>query len=270
MLNFWPPSFGYQDTTINVTILEDQTVNGDMAMMTLPSSTISGTVYGPDGNVVEGAPWWRSERPVPEAVTNAAGYYSLSLPSGVGEFYDIVARASGMGAQVQNVELVSDLTLDFNLPEWIGEDFETGNFNNWPWEMAGSADWIIDSSEVYEGTYSARSGNIGHNQSSSMSLTLDVPAPGDINSGTRFPPRPTTTTCSSCSTATWSPNGRAKPAGPSMSTRCPQGPTPSLSGTTRMARSARGSDAGWIDFIEFPPVEFRVCRPSAWTPRPSR
>ena len=46
--------------------------------------------------------------------------------------------------------------------------------------MTGNGDWVIDDVDYYEGAYSARSGNISDNQSSSMSLTLDVLAAGEI------------------------------------------------------------------------------------------
>jgi subtilisin family serine protease len=172
--------FGYAEGTIMTTVLEDQVVVENLAIDLLPSGTVSGIVYGPDGNVVENAMVRVAATPLDPVFTDAAGYYSLILPSGVGEFYDIVARASGMGTQAQNVEVLGDLTLDFNLPEWIGDDFETGNFNRFPWEMSGTADWTIDASEYYEGFNSARSGDIGDNQNSIVSLTLDVLAEGEI------------------------------------------------------------------------------------------
>ena len=171
--------FGYAVDSIFTTILEDQTVTENLALDLLPSSTVSGIVYGPNGVAVEGASVRASNTPLDAVTTDATGMYSIVLPSGAGISYDMVARASGMGTQVQIIELVADMTLDFNLPEWIGDDFETGNFNRFPWEMSG-ADWEIDSSEMYEGEYSARSGGISHNGETVLELTLDVLAAGEI------------------------------------------------------------------------------------------
>jgi len=53
------------------------------------------------------------------------------------------------------------------------EDFESGTFASYPWEMAGDADWIIDT-EAYEGTYCAKSGEIGHSATSQLMLIADV------------------------------------------------------------------------------------------------
>ena len=61
------------------------------------------------------------------------------------------------------------------------EDFESGNFNSIPWELSGNTDWTIDSSESAEGVYSARSGNIGSNQSSQLSISIESTDPGTIS-----------------------------------------------------------------------------------------
>ena len=44
------------------------------------------------------------------------------------------------------------------------EDWETGDFNKFPWIMGGNADWTIVTDSPYEGVYCARSGNISHSQ----------------------------------------------------------------------------------------------------------
>ncbi|MDP8204511.1 MAG: S8 family serine peptidase [Candidatus Tenebribacter mawsonii] len=54
------------------------------------------------------------------------------------------------------------------------EDFETGDFSLYAWEFAGNQDWIVQTSEVYEGTYSAKSGTITHSQSTELEITMDV------------------------------------------------------------------------------------------------
>lgn len=61
------------------------------------------------------------------------------------------------------------------------EDFETGDFSSLDWHFSGHADWIIVSDNVYEGQYSARSGTITHNQNTSMSVTMDILADGEIS-----------------------------------------------------------------------------------------
>lgn len=56
----------------------------------------------------------------------------------------------------------------------IIEDFETGDFSSYNWQMGGDADWVISSNSPYEGDYSAQSGSISDNQSSEISVTVDV------------------------------------------------------------------------------------------------
>jgi C1A family cysteine protease len=73
---------------------------------------------------------------------------------------------------------------DFDINLIVGlilEDFETGNFDQYEWETTGDADWFVTSDAAYEGTYSARSGAIGDNDVSTLQITLDVVAPGNIS-----------------------------------------------------------------------------------------
>ena len=62
----------------------------------------------------------------------------------------------------------------------IVEDFETGDFSNYPWQFSGNADWTIDTN-AYEGNYCAKSGTINHNQTTSIILTLNVLCDNEIS-----------------------------------------------------------------------------------------
>jgi hypothetical protein len=50
------------------------------------------------------------------------------------------------------------------------EDFETGDFQKFSWQHAGSNPWTITTQSPYEGSYCARSGAIGHNAQTSLSI----------------------------------------------------------------------------------------------------
>ncbi|PID94334.1 MAG: hypothetical protein CSA95_03360 [Bacteroidetes bacterium] len=54
------------------------------------------------------------------------------------------------------------------------EDFETGDFSSFPWYFEGSGNWTITEGEVYEGSFSAQSANIGDNQNTSMAIDYEV------------------------------------------------------------------------------------------------
>ncbi len=61
------------------------------------------------------------------------------------------------------------------------EDFETGAFAQYPWEMGGDQPWTAVTSGVYEGAYCAKSGDIGDYDTSSVFVTLDITSGGTIS-----------------------------------------------------------------------------------------
>ena len=67
---------------------------------------------------------------------------------------------------------IYDITI--NIGSMPCEDFETGDFTAFNWQFGGSLDWTIDSNNAFEGLYCARSGAIGHNQTTEMYVTMDV------------------------------------------------------------------------------------------------
>lgn len=56
----------------------------------------------------------------------------------------------------------------------IIEDFETGDFEAYPWENTSMAPWTITNSTANSGVYAARSGQIGHSSETSLQITMDV------------------------------------------------------------------------------------------------
>ncbi|MEF3694847.1 MAG: C25 family cysteine peptidase [Candidatus Cloacimonadota bacterium] len=63
----------------------------------------------------------------------------------------------------------------------ILEDFESGNFNSFPWTMGGSLPWTIANTGAQSGTYTAKSGAITHSQSTTMETTRVLSSPGDLS-----------------------------------------------------------------------------------------
>ena len=55
----------------------------------------------------------------------------------------------------------------------ITEDFESGDLTSFDWETSGDAEWYATSG-AYEGSYCARSGSIGNNASTTLSLSMNV------------------------------------------------------------------------------------------------
>jgi hypothetical protein len=65
-------------------------------------------------------------------------------------------------------------TWTFSIGPQPDEDFETGDFSKNDWQFAGDADWLIDNSVHRNGTYSAKSGIISDNQSTSLKIELEL------------------------------------------------------------------------------------------------
>lgn len=62
----------------------------------------------------------------------------------------------------------------FHVVGLVLEDWESGDFTNFSWEMSGDAGWILDEAEVYEGMYASKSDDIDDSESAIMSLSYNV------------------------------------------------------------------------------------------------
>jgi len=60
------------------------------------------------------------------------------------------------------------------------EDFETASFTAFDWVHEGEAEWSIDP-DAYSGSYSAKSGEIGHNETSEISLIMNILYEGELS-----------------------------------------------------------------------------------------
>jgi hypothetical protein len=60
------------------------------------------------------------------------------------------------------------------------EDFETGDFDQFNWQLGGNIPWQIINAYPYEGIFSIKSGAITHNQTSEISLSFNVMAADSI------------------------------------------------------------------------------------------
>ncbi len=80
------------------------------------------------------------------------------------------------------VDFVNELTMneffmDKTYPEKISakcEDFETGDFTQYPWQFDGNEPWQITNQYPYAGWFSAMSGEINDGQSSQLNVSYEV------------------------------------------------------------------------------------------------
>lgn len=76
-----------------------------------------------------------------------------------------------------NLLFSDNYSLDINLTLPVGliiEDFESGDFNTYPWTFGGDANWSIQQNEVYEGDYAAVSDDIDDDETVSLEITINV------------------------------------------------------------------------------------------------
>ena len=112
-------------------------------------------------------------------------YYRLLTPG----TYTITAQSFGYVSESQiitvnesnYVELNFSLFIDPWLLEAEIENFESGQFESFEWELSGNSNWFMDSNNFFEGNYSTRSGNIDNSQESALSLSLDIVESGEIS-----------------------------------------------------------------------------------------
>ncbi len=98
---------------------------------------------------------------------------------------------AGSSAPMEHIfEIKSDLAANNNFADTdtlylfsgeIVEDFETGNFNKFPWFGTGQWPWIIETGVKYEGSYSSRSGTVTDNAESILNISARILADGEIS-----------------------------------------------------------------------------------------
>lgn len=137
----------------------------------------------------------------------------------------------------------------------IGEDWETGGFDKFAWESGGAASWFITESEVYEGMYAARSGNIFSNSFSELSVTLDITADGVISFYRKVSSEADYDflefRIDDILTERWS--GYVDWG--QVTYEVNQGSHTFSWIYTKDVYVSSGSDCGWIDLIQFPPIQ---------------
>jgi len=148
---------------------------------------------------------------------------------------------------------------DYNFPLNFGvglivEDFETGDFFAFPWEFAGSADWVIDTSDPYEGTYCAKSGVISHNQTSELVINAETTNDDNISFFCKVSSESNYDYLQFYIDGTQQEQWSGEVAWSEVSYFVPAGVHEFKWVYSKDGSVSTGSDCGWVDFIIFPSI----------------
>ena len=243
-------AFGFVTDTEDVDVPDD-VITVNKALSPAATATLSGQVFDPEGEPMSGAEVSVLDTPLDPAQTDGSGYYTLEIP--VAATYTVRAWSAGWGASQSVIEFTEEMTLDFTLIELTLEDFESGSFAVFPWEMGGNADWIMNS-DPYEGAWCAESGSIGDSQSSSMEVTLQITAAGDISFMYRVSSEANYDFLRFSIDGTEQANWSGETDWAEYTTSVSEGEHTFSWIYTKDYVYEGGVDRGWVDYIVFPPV----------------
>ncbi len=127
-------------------------------------------------NFTASAPTGGQVTPLSGSVVSNSTVIFTATPN---QFFTFDNWSGGVGSTVNPLSLVItsnvNLTASFK-PVIFSDDFETGNFLKLGWSSSGNAPWSVQTNTVLAGRFAARSGVIGHSQTSSLLVTTNFRA----------------------------------------------------------------------------------------------
>lgn len=175
-------AYGYVPQTIyNISTSNYETIITDIELVPAEAIDISGIITdGMNGMPIENAKIELLDIPLEAVFTNNEGYYIVNnILEGN---YNIKVSKDDYTGFTELITVTADTNM-FNFPLYpiVRLSFETGDFSEADFSFAGNAEWTIMDTIVYDGLYTARSGIIGNEQSTSLILNIDVLAAGQIS-----------------------------------------------------------------------------------------
>jgi len=166
--------WGYDPVSLPASIPGGGSLTLNTSLIPLAPAVISGTVTGPDGSPVVGATITVLATPASPVTSDGAGQYEIILPSGPEAAYELLAVAPDLAYELAYVGLTGSEVVNFALTDLQMDGFESGGFASYPWALSGPVNWTVSDDLAHEGALSAKTGAIGHNQSSTLSLEYYV------------------------------------------------------------------------------------------------
>jgi len=174
-------AYGYDSQTFDDVVINDDVTTLDIALV--PSSNtidLTGVVTdGDTGEPIANATVDIQDFGVPSVTTNEYGEYTIE---NLYEYNYSIAVYSSIYAGILEQHFVTSANneVDFDLYGMPSGTFEDGIYES-SWSFAGNNDWVIDDVTVYSGSYSAKSGNIYDDQTSSLLVSLFVSNDDEIS-----------------------------------------------------------------------------------------
>ena len=114
----------------------------------------------------------------PQGTVNTDGEFTVDFVFTLSEQVEL-GVAYEIGFNVTSGNYITEDSFAFAVGNVI-EDWESGDFSNFEWENGPNNPWTVVTENPYEGSYCVKSGSIGNNATSSLSITLDVHSEGEV------------------------------------------------------------------------------------------
>ena len=167
-------TFGYIPQSVeNVNVTENNITIINVQLSQAETFLISGIISDAENfDPIENAFVQLLNTPLSGTYTDENGYFEMEdVPEGN---YSVQVSANNYGTLITEISVNENTnSFSFHLEEINIISFESGNFDA-NWNFSGNADWTVDGNISYEGNYSARSGNISDNQTSTAFLEITV------------------------------------------------------------------------------------------------
>ncbi len=193
-------------------------------------------------------------------ITGELNHSALSIDESTSFEFEIhVSEDANMGDLAQIQALVNSGWYQFedNYSFDIGmvvETFETGDFTGQEWEFSGNANWEISTDDPWEGNYCIRSGAIGNNATSEISIDVMIVATDTISFYRKVSSESGYDYLKFYVDNTLKAQWAGEEAWLKVSSAVPAGMHTLRWVYDKDQGVANGDDCAWIDFIQFPPL----------------
>ena len=247
-------AYGYLSQTFNNVNINNvgQTIL-DVALLPAQTLSVSGIVTdAANGSPIAGAMVQVLGAPMDPVYTNSNGEYVI--PEIYENTYSFKVYALDYATLVQDVTVNQQNTVaNFQLTFSTAVSFETGTFGT-GWTFSGNANWTIDNSNAWDGSYSAKSGTIGDDQTTTLSTTMTTVSAGTISFYRKVSSEATYDFLQFYIDNSMKNEWSGEMDWAVFSYSVTAGTHTFKWVYTKDVYVASGSDCGWIDFINFPPT----------------